>query len=312
MRSLFIWMGLFCLMQAGAHAASPPPEALAVGYDYHSFSSQFTLETVDIRRTKKSGFSWYVWDLFGAKADPRAIQINSDGSVTLAGDKTKANGQLVTAVKASPFVGVAFGGGAYIEATLRFDLDAVSRATVQAWPAFWSLPFEGNVVSGLDGWVGQARDYRHSMEVDFFEAIRNPEGLSGPAYGASIHEWYGVYRKTCLDGLCGSSMPYHEGMRLVPHDTDFSYYHRYGFLWVPAKPDRRGYVKFYFDRKQVGPTRYWTLYEDQPPPPQGQPWAFGYLDQQHIFLILSSGLGQPMTVKSVDVWQKDNQSNLMR
>ena len=66
----------------------------------------------------------------------------------------------------------------------------------------------------------------------------------------------------------------------------------------------------YFDGQLLGHTVSWTQFTGQPPTPVGQPWVFGRMDQQHLFFILGSGLGQPFTVKSVNVWQKNASSNL--
>jgi len=100
------------------------------------------------------------------------------------------------------------------------------------------------------------------------------------------------------------------GTKKAPPNTDLRQYHRYGFLWVPASARGPGYAKFYFDRSQMGPTQEWQLLKDQPPPPTNQSWAFGIIDRQHLFLILSTGAGQPMTVRSVDVWQASAAGNL--
>jgi hypothetical protein len=87
-------------------------------------------------------------------------------------------------------------------------------------------------------------------------------------------------------------------------------YHTYGFLWVAATASTEGIISAYFDGVLVGATRNWTQYTDQAPTPVGKTWAFGRLDQQHMFFILGAGVGEPMTVKSVNVWQKNASSNM--
>ena len=302
--------------QAQSEEADIPVVAKQNGYTLKTFYGYFSNKTVDLEKTKKPGYSWYFWDLFGRKADISSVQINDDNSVTLLGDPAKAHGQLVSAVKTANyphFVGTAFGGGAYIEATIKFDKEAVSNAPADSSvPAFWALQLEGDILEGKGQWPGMPRKYIHNIEVDIFESIRNPKNMPENSYGGSLHDWFGIYNKTCGgDGLCQEKMPYREGMRIVPKDTDFSKYHQYGFLWVPATKETKGKAIFYFDRKQVGPERTWELYTDQPPPPIKKPWAFGIIDQRHLVLILSTGLGQPMSVKDVSVWQKDEKSNLV-
>jgi hypothetical protein len=298
-----------------ASAAAAPPPASQVGYTINSFSSNFTASTVDVQGTKNRGFKWYYWDLYSTRADPKSVVLNPDGSVTLHGDGTGAAGQLVTAVQytaTNSYVGATFSGGAYVEAELKFDPKAVAAASaVQAWPAFWALQLEGNILPNLSQWHGQAAGYLHSIELDFFEANHYAAGTLATAYGGAMHDWYGVLDKTCGHGLCQASMPYRTGMRLAPNGTDFDQFHRYGFLWVPATVSTMGYAEFYFDGEQVGPTQQWELFADQPPPPTNQRWAFGVLDRRHLFLILGTGQTQPMTVRSVNVWQRDTSANLV-
>jgi hypothetical protein len=47
----------------------------------------------------------------------------------------------------------------------------------------------------------------------------------------------------------------------------------------------------------------WGSSASETPPPRKTPWTFGVLDQQHLTFIMNTGANQPMTVKSVVVWQ---------
>ena len=100
----------------------------------------------------------------------------------------------------------------------------------------------------------------------------------------------------------------------VPTSTDFSQPHRYGALWVPATPTTQGYYKSYFDGVQTGSTLYWN-YNDPakpfPPPPVYGVTAMSGMDQRHMYLILGTGIDQPMTVQSVSVWQASSANNLV-
>ena len=292
-----------------SYADSPatPSMAKEVGYTVSTFSSDFTPATVDTKVSKAPGFKWYNWDLFNRLSDPKAVLLNPDGSATFTGEKS----QLMSAVhigKNGDFVGTSFGGGAYIEAELKIG-PATPDPTAKSWPAFWSLQMEGNVIPNASQWVGQEPGYVHSIEADFFEYEHKIEELPSTSYGASLHDWYGVYKKTCEHGLCGVNTPYAIGQKHAPPETDMQQYHRYGFLWVPATERTKGYVKFTFDGAQIGTTQEWTMLKDEPPPPTGQPWVFGIIDRQHLFLILQTGAGQPMTVHSVNVWQASTAGN---
>ena len=300
-------------MTLNAFAASAPPEAAQAGYTTNTFSSSFTSATVDMKNTKNKGFQWYLWNLFSVQANPAGVVLNSDGTVTLLGTPY-FNGQLVTAVTytaTNTFAGTAFGGGAYIEAEMQFDPKVVQAASANGssgWPSFWALSIEGNVAGRSDQWPGQSAGYVHSVETDFFEA--DAPQAKPPGYGGAMHDWYGIYNKTCGQGLCQAKLSNGAGLRVVPTGTDFAQFHRYGFLWVPATATSAGYAKFYFDDQQLGPAQDWQLYTNQPPPALGQPWAFGVLDQLHMFLILGTGPLQPLTVRSVNVWQANGTSNL--
>jgi len=306
-------MAVMNLTPVNAFAASAPPEAAQVGYATNTFSSTFTGTTVDLKNTKNRGFKWYLWDLFVPHANPADVVLNSDGTATLLGGSGE-NALLVTAVAynaTNAFAGTAFGGGAYIEAEMKFDPKngaAAAAAHIWGWPAFWAMQIEGNLV-GSNQWPGQSPDYVHSIETDFFEGMHISPQPKSPGYGGAMHDWYGVRDKTCAN-LCTVNMPFSEGFRVVPAGTDFTQFHRYGFLWVPATKTSAGYAKFYFDDQQLGPAHEWQLYTDQPPPAANQPWAYGVLDQRHMFLIIGTGRTQPLTVRSVNVWQRNGASNL--
>lgn len=307
------------LCNAGTTADTPTPPGVAaptpaaqVGYTTHTFSANFTQATVDTAATEKRGFKWYNWDLFGSRSNSSGIVLNPDGSVTLNGQTGGADGQLVSAVQGragAAFVGNSFGGGAYIEAVLKWQPLRGSSTNVPAWPAFWALALEGHVSPYSSQWPGQPTGFVHDIETDFFEAL--PDDAGKNVYGGSLHDWYGIYQKTCApEQMCQAKMPHWTGQRPAPAGTDFGQYHHYGFLWVPATTKNKGYAQYFFDGVQIGYTYQWNRVTDQPPPPTNQDWAFGILDQSHLFLILGTGQSQPTTVKSVDVWQAGTSANM--
>ena len=305
---------LLTLPVAGVHAAasSPPPDAARVGYIRNTFSS-FSPGDIDIDDTGKSGFAWYPYHFFGSHLQYRNITMNADGSVTLNGDVTGPNGELSTtapAKNAAKFVGVAFGGGAYIEAAIKFDPIAARAKDSKGWPSFWALSLE-HAATGAAQWSGKPEGYEHFVEVDFFEYDINEPAMGLNYYGANMHDWYGAYNKTCAGhGFCDAWRGYSDVKTAVPASTDFTQYHTYGFLWVPASAASEGYAEFYFDRSPVGKKIVWAKFANQDGVPDGQPWKFGVLDNHHLALILGTGVGKPMTVASVNVWQASDHQNV--
>ena len=295
-----------------ADAASSPPGAASVGYNLNTFSSEFTEQTVDLTGLGRPGFNWYPWALFGHKTNTSAIVLNPDHSITLKGDTTGPGGEIVTAAPArgTDFVGTAFGGGAYIEAELKFNPDDVASMGSKGWPAFWSLGLESSLLKNADQWPGQPPGYRHSVEVDILEYLYLPYGVARNVYGAGMHDWFGIPNATCQKGLCAEHLHKNDALRATPTGTDFTQYHRFGFLWVPATASAQGYARFYFDGSPIGAEQRWTQYNNQPPTPTGQPWAFGVLDQRHLILILGTGINEPVTVRSVQVWQASASQNI--
>ena len=310
----------FCVLQLVAPATQAsdedlplpevPPQAAAVRYTVHTFSSRFNASDVDITGSSKTGFKWYPWKFFGSAAKLSGIAINTDGSVTLSGDTTGPNGQLATvslAKMSTGFVGTAFGGGGYFEATLKFDPQDVLTNGFRGWPSWWSLAIEHIAHLDTEQWSQQEVGYEHFIEVDFFEYDLSAQVTNKDwnYYGGAMHDWYGVYS----NGFKHESLPYFIVKRKVPTDIDFTQYHQYGFLWVPATASTKGYAQYYFDGRRLGQTTVWSQYTNQLPPPRS-PWRFGIIDTNHLVLILGTGVKMPMTIKSVDVWQATDQFNI--
>jgi hypothetical protein len=302
-------------LAAVANVPTPAPAA-AQGYGTVTYGSNFTSTTVDVNHTLNRGYNWYLLDLFGRQSSAAGVKLNADGSVSLLGDNTNAAGQLTSMAQyrgTNTFVGTSFGGGFYMEAVFNFNYADVAKThpagTHITTPAFWSLPMEAIVFTGANQWPGQAKGYLHNVEFDFFEA---DYWSTTNTYGMGLHDWWGIPNSTCGKGMCGLGFTSPSGARATPAGTNLNAYHTYGTLWVPATPTTPGRVAEYFDGVLIGTQGHsWTQYTNQAPTPAGQPWAFGRLDQQHMFFILGTGVGQPFNVQSVTVWQKDGSKNIV-
>lgn len=295
-----------------AEAASPPSAVTAAGYTTETFAtvSNFTPQTVDMNLTDAPGYQWYFFNFFGQAATSALTTLNADGSVTTAAFTNNSNATMSSAaqISAAPyFRGTAFGGGGYFEATLSFDAAAVNTST--GWPSWWTMSLEH--LSGLSTqqWKGQASGYDHFIEPDIFEADL---GSGYPnAYGGNVHDWYGAWNSKACPSYCNVQLPFSTVVRTVPSTTNFSSYHRYGLLWIPATASKKGSLTYYFDGVQVGPSTTYSQFSTQKPVPSSStPWTFGVVDQQHLVLILGAGASTPMQVQSVTVWQASTKSNM--
>ncbi len=303
---------------SGLTGTVPTPAFLA-GYTINTFSSTFNND-VDLGSTLASGFKWYPYNFFNPNPPADMTKVtgsNTGGPVVLLGDTPGPNGEIMTcAVKNSSYVGTAFGGGGYFEATLKFDPTTVAIGTGNGWPSFWAEPIEkGLGPSGTpvnDQWAGQSAGLEHWIEPDFMEYIR-PGAAYPTTYDGTLHDWQGTFPTpgfTGVDNTAGSSnyMPIN-----APY-TNFNVYNKYGFLWVPATATTKGFAQYYFNHQPVGTRITWSQYvaASTSPPVSGQPWAFGVMDIQHLSIILGTGPGATLTVQDVNVWQASAANNVVQ
>jgi hypothetical protein len=314
-RLLSVLFVAFILYVPQAHASNAPPQAAAVGYSTNTFSEGFSQENVDFLEERRTGKAWYFWNFWSTIVPSTALELKSNGVGSLVAVNGIINGQIATATlndkKPSHFVGTAFGGGAYFEATMAFDPEDVVRGGPESGcPTFWTMAIEALTRHGWDHWPGQPIEFEEYIEMDFMEYGFASHGEPKNFYGTDMHHFYGIFAKTCKDNaFCGYSRV--SGARTeVSAKTDFTRYHRYGYLWVPATDTTPGYGQSYFDDKPVGERLVWTKAPDDAAPPlEGKAWAFSLIDKQHHVLILGSGKTSPLKVKRVNVWQATDANN---
>ena len=280
-----------------------PPVAAAVGYNKNTFSTNaFSTSSVDMRGTYASGFQWYLFNFFGSAPTAAHITINGDKSIAVGQGGNDYNAALSSAaqIRRSPgYVGTAFGGGAYIEAVVKFDAQAFNGIGI-GWPSFWTNALESNM--GTSQWPGQAAGYHHSIEADILEYFQGQWSDPLNQYSASLHDWYGP---------SGSGDQYAIGTAYTVPQADFSNYNTVAMLWVPATGTTDGHINFYWNGNLVSTQSYTQLTDaDQPPPSASTPWAFGIIDQDHLVIETGSDNTYPITIQSVNVWQASANSNL--
>ncbi len=272
------------------------------------FDDEFdSLTSIDVHRSQSPAFKWYTTPFFvpgSQKFAPSLITINN-GILTLEGAPNgTGDGMIATAAPAKNlqgWVGRVFGGGAYFEAKIAFDPATVD--TKNGWPSFWSMSIEHMAGKGEDQWQGLAKGYSHFIEDDFFEYdIASFHGQN--SYGVTMHDWYGIWKKTCPPAFCqinttsAGGSKFNNSAIMPSQDIDWTKFHVIGQLWVPSnKTNSTGYVQNYFDGIPTSKVS-WDMSGNPIHPPQ-----FSIMDTSHLVVILSTGIKQPLHVDWVRVWQ---------
>jgi hypothetical protein len=297
---------------SSSSSSSVPVAAAAVGYKTLTFGPAVKLND-----------NWVPWNFYGAGAQPAgAVSQKSDGSLFISGLESDTYGATVSTASQTKggkgWTGKAFGGGAYFEAVISFTGQG-NGPYGNGGPAFYALDVEHTSQGPYAvGWPGMPKNSAGKIYNDFFEVDFMEYDVKEYSYQNGIGNWYGYPAAT----RSGTHNPYQaiggsDGSVLVPTGTDFSQYHKYGCLWVPATPSTQGYLKFYFDDVQTdSPTFYWNYYDPNDistypaAPPLNGSTAMSGMDWRHMLLILGTGTTQPMTVQSVSVWQASGANNL--
>jgi hypothetical protein len=357
---------LVVCMQTGASQSgkvkktSPTPAAVCpstlptlvidAGYCTHTLNSTFTTSTVDMDSTLGTQFQWYRkrFPALGGDIAPH-VTLQADGSVVVQSNG-RSNSDLATAAPAGKsWVGTAYGGGGYFEATMSFNPATLVRADVMHshWPAWWADPIEADAQQwDRWRWNSTSAQYLHAVETDFFEydayEADNPKYFdpTGLTYGGTLHDWTQVADRSSGWGYSlapGGHLHAANNSDKVPVGTDFTKPHRYGFLWIPATQTNctntvqynsdgslnlssgNGVAVFFFDGVpfKTASLYGWCKYNNTTDTAAdllsggvSNNWIFGVLDRQHLVLTFGSGGAAPLTVYSVQVWQKDVTGNV--
>lgn len=313
----------FCLLTVlsypikSAQAGDSPRQAREAGYLLNTFNSDVTKAEVDSDKLYRSGKAWYLYNFWGSDVSARGIVFPGDGPAYVINDGMNRNAQIASGARKQSrnpgtFVGTAFGGGAYFEATLAFDPEQVRAAGLAAgWPSFWTLPVEVVLRDGMAQWHDQPKDYEQYAEIDIMEYGLIHKGYALRFYGSNVHHFYGIFRKTCSQGYCNHDLGLKDSLIELPHHVKLTDFHRYGLLWSPATDKRLGFLQRYFDDVPIGDRVSWRpMPINALPPPVGKEWAFSVIDSAHHVLILGSSKSAPLHIKNVSVWQASDRDNI--
>lgn len=287
---------------------SVPAPARKVNYLTNSYFLDFSKDQF---REMPWGFErhWVPFRFFGYKFPLKNISslLNEPG-IRLTGVSQFANAHISSARQSNGlpgFNGIAFGGGAYIEAEMRFDPSVIS--TLNGWPSFWALSLCG-LISPVEcnHWNGQPEGFQNNVELDIFEYLTGDSA----SYATALHHWYGIPAMTCPNRACKISSAYSLNKKYFPIDFDFDEFHRYGVLWVPATNLYPGYVEFYLDGDLMAGAVSWNLFDSRyAPTDSAQDWAFSVIDRQIFILVFGAGAYQHLDIRGVSVWQKSMNLN---
>jgi|GEM_PF-956862 len=294
-----------------------PNNPAGSGYQLVFYDEFNSPSTIDINGTGNPKFKWFTTPFFARPSSkkPSIIKV-SNGILTLNSTKTSArNSNIATAMPINNeqgWLGKVFGGGAYFEARISFD--SITVKTANGWPSFWSMAIEHMAQKGADQWTGLTPGYKHFIEDDFFEY--NTASFAGPhSYSATMHDWFGIYNKTCSSGYCkinnhyGSKGRFNNAVIKTPIKTDWKQFHTIGQLWVPSNTkNNMGYVQNYFDGKLMS-TVSWVAAKSSLPSPTGDS-MFSIIDKSHLVVILGTGVNQPLNIDWVHIWQKTSDDEL--
>jgi hypothetical protein len=231
-----------------------PIFATGAGYASNTFLTQsFTTANTDTGFTFNPGFQWYCNGAFGNTCGGNALSLTGGVASITTNVGGMTSGGVTTA--GNNWRGMAFGGGAYFEATLTFNDANVN--TANGWPSWWLYSIENlgsgiaSLTSGPPGaynqWLGQTAGYSHYLEADIMEY---DFGGTGNTYGASVHDWY----------FPGSSQNYKISPFAVGKPAAYTTIHRYGGLWIPATANSLGSFTDYLDGQPLTPNVTWHKY----------------------------------------------------
>ncbi len=274
---------------------TPPPygvpaPAKAVGFGTKTYDSTMLGTTIGTQQ---------IFNFFGLSEPSNEFIQNADGSLSLTGNSGPSYGSLLSPAAYNgsniyKYQGIAFGGGMYYQATFSYTGTRAGDATSISMYDIGSL--SGYTALNATGYMG--------IEIDGPEF--NVVG-STTQYGIACHNYYypSGGPKTRIDPTIltsgGSPITIPSGSLLGTNT--------YGMLWVPATATTQGYIQWFFNGVQVGPTVSWNQYNATQafPPSNAASTVCNVLDTLRMVPVI--GTSTPLTITSVQVWQASGVNN---
>ena len=272
-----------------------PARAKAVGFGTRTFNSTM-LGT--------SSGTLQEFNFFSLSQPTDWFTQNADGSLLLNGNTTpgRGYGALVSPAaynKSSPYQyqGIAFGGGMYYEAT--FSFVGTQTGVPMSVQMYDILSMSGYTPQNVTGYMG--------IEIDGPEFNR---AGSSTQYGISCHNYY--YPSGGPKARVDPAVLTSGGSPVTIPSGSLSGINTYGMLWVPAAGSTQGYIEWFFNGVQVGPTVSWNQYDVNQafPPSNAASTVCNVLDTLRMVPVIGeSDPSTPMTVTSVQIWQASGANN---
>jgi hypothetical protein len=133
------------------------------------------------------------------------------------------------------YIGTVFSGGRGVYAEARIAALNIGSIGKTGWPSFWSGDMKGETKRGdaMPGWPNEIEN----IENDYMEY--NPNWGNPGNWYSTMHDW----------GSDGQNVANTNSVITPAVGTDYTKYHTYGMLWVPASAENgwNGYRQAYFD-----------------------------------------------------------------
>jgi hypothetical protein len=297
----------------------PPPMAAAYGYNTRTFGPKVTMDTSFIDG------NMYDFDLLASPLVPGMSHQLGNGAVLLPGASGNGYGASICTAKKGPpggpvpnFIGTVYGGGLYMEAEFFFT-PTLGPPGVLPFPAFWLLEI-GQLCGNPPKWTGKNAPPNATrwVEVDPMQWVRDSLQYYAPT---GLIDWNGPNpTQTFLSAGVENGAYCPAKMRSGGlSDLLFSTPQRYGWLWVPATPSTKGFMKSYLNRVEVHPAVTpapieWNLYSDDDPfPPVWNVTTGNVIDHQQLAVIFGTAANDcPFTLNSLEIWQTSTAANQTR
>ena len=272
-----------------------PAPAKAVGYTTNTFNSTMLGTTIGTLQE---------FNFFSLSQPSDWFTQNGDGSLALTGQPTpgRGYGALVSpadynSTNTYKYQGIAFGGGMYYQVTFSFTgTQTGDPMSVQMYDV---LSLSGYTPQNVTGYMG--------IEIDGPEFNRPG---SSTQYGVSCHNYY--YPSGGPKARIDPTVLTSGGSPITIPSGSLAGSNTYGMLWVPATATTQGYIQWYFNGVQVGPTVAWNQYNVNQafPPSNTASTVCNVLDTLRMVPVVgTASTATPMTITSVQIWQGPGADN---